>query len=170
MFVCEVNTLGSRTNSFYNSTVLLSSYTSLYGFSSYTKLAECNNSPIPFWASPQCFKTCLLEKGFHTLINGGLFSCPTNVGHHNPPPFGTQHSRGHYFLPPIDVGPPPNPPPLGPSVLTGTPPHVYPLQGTTRRLAHRPVFGSDTICNDLDPLLADIVLFRLSLSSFPSNL
>ena len=125
---------------------------------------------FPFRASPQGFKTRLLGDGFHTLINCGLFSSPTNVGHHNPPPFGAQRPRWHSFLPPIDVGPPPNPPPLGPSVLTGTPPHVYPLRRTARRLAHRLVSGFDNICNGPDPPLADIVLFRLSLSSFPLRL
>ena len=45
---------------------------------------------------------------------------------------------------------------------------VYPLRGTARRLAHCPVSGSDTICNDPDPPLADIVLFELFLSGFPS--
>ena len=44
-------------------------------------------------------------------------------------------------------GLPPNPPPLGPSVLTGTPPRVYPFWGIARSLTHRPVSGSDTICN-----------------------
>ena len=66
--------------------------------------------------------------------------------------------------------PPPNPPPLGPSILTGIPPRVYPLWGTVSSLAHSPVSGFDTICNGLDPPLADIVLFGLSLSGFPSRL
>ena len=39
----------------------------------------------------------------------------------------------------------------GPSVLTGTPPCLYPLRGTTRRLTHRSVSDSDTICNNPDP-------------------
>ena len=66
----------------------------------------------PLQASPQGFKMRLLGEGFHTLINGGLFSSPTHVGHHNPPPFGAQRHRWHSFLPPIDVGPPSNPPPF----------------------------------------------------------
>ena len=37
---------------------------------------------FPFRASPQGFKTRLLGEGFHTLINGGVFSSPTNIGHH----------------------------------------------------------------------------------------
>ena len=60
-------------------------------------------------------------------------------------------------------------PSLGLSVLTGTPPDVHPLQGSTSLLAHRPVFGSDTICNSPRPPLTDIVLFRFSLSDFPAR-
>ena len=36
--------------------------------------------------SPQDYKTRLLGEGFHTLINGVLFSSPTNMGHHNNEP------------------------------------------------------------------------------------
>ena len=32
------------------------------------------------------FKTCLLGRGFHTLIRNISFPSPTNVGSHNPPP------------------------------------------------------------------------------------
>ena len=39
-------------------------------------------------------------------------------------------------------------PPLGPSILTSTPHVSTLLRGTARRLAHQPVSGSDTICND----------------------
>ncbi|KAG7026138.1 hypothetical protein SDJN02_12637, partial [Cucurbita argyrosperma subsp. argyrosperma] len=73
----------------------------------------------------------------------------------------------HSFLPPIDVGLPPNSPSLGSSDLTGTPPRVYPLWRTVRKLTHRPMSSSDTICNAQDPPLADIVLSGLSLSRFP---
>ena len=51
-----------------------------------------------FRTSPQSFRTRLLRECFHTLINGGFFSSPTIVGHHNHP---------HSFLPPINVEPPP---------------------------------------------------------------
>ena len=72
-------------------------------------------------------------------------------------------------------------PPSGPSVLTGTlsflrsmwdcpqihpPPHLGPVS----LLAHRSVFGSDTIYNTPDPPLADIVLFGLSLLGFKTRL
>ena len=85
-----------------------------------------------------------------------------------------------------------NPPPSGPSILAGTlsflqlmwdRPQIYPLwgpasilthrlmsthlRGTARRLTHRPVYGSDTICNAPDPPLANIVLFGLFLPGFP---
>ena len=87
-----------------------------------------------------------------------------------PPPFGAQRSRWHSFLSLIDVGSLPNPPLFEPNVLTGTPSRVYPLRGTARRLAHRPLSSSNTICNGPDPPLADIVLFGLSLSGSPSRL
>ena len=60
---------------------------------------------------------------------------PANVGHHNPllsvpsvlaGTLSFLQSMWDSFLPPINVGLPPNPPPLEPSVLTGTPPRVYP--------------------------------------------
>ena len=74
-----------------------------------------------FRASPQGFKTRLLGEGFHTLLKDVLFSSPTNVGHHNPPP-------------------------SGPSVLVGTrsflqsiwdPLQIHPLWGPASLLAHR---------------------------------
>ena len=40
-----------------------------------------------------------------------------------------------------------------------------PLRGTTRRLAHRPVSSSGTICNGPDPPLVDIVFFGLPLKA-----
>ena len=99
--------------------------------------------------------------------NGGLFSSPTNVGHHNPPPSGSSVIAGTLFFLQSTWDRPQIHPPLGPNVFTGTPPRVYPFRGTARRLTHRPVSGSDTICNDLGPLLADMVFFGLSLSGFP---
>ena len=56
-------------------------------------------------------------------------------------------------------------PPLEPNILTDIPPRVYPIRETAKRLAHRPVSSSDTICNDPDPQLADIVLFGLPLKA-----
>ena len=38
-------------------------------------------------------------------------------------------------------------PSLGPSILTGTPPRVYPFWEIARRLAHHPMSGFDTIYN-----------------------
>ena len=58
-------------------------------------------------------------------------------------------------------------PPLGPASLLAHCLESTFLRVTTRRLAHCSVSGSDTIWNDPDPLLADIVLFGLSLSGFP---
>ena len=60
--------------------------------------------------------------------------------------------------------------PFGTSILPGTPPCVYPLRGTARRMTHHPVSGSNTICNDPEPPLEHIVFFGLSLLGFPSRL
>ena len=60
-------------------------------------------------------------------------------------PFGAQRSRWYSFLPPINVGPPPNPPPLGPASLLAHRFVSTPLRRTARRLAHRLVSSSDTI-------------------------
>ena len=103
---------------------------------------------------------------FFSLVKNVLLPV---VGYHNSPPFRAQCPCWHSFLSPIDVGPPPNPPPSRPNVLASTPPRVYPLWGTTSSLAHRLVSASDTICNGSDPLLAVIVLFGLSLSGFTSR-
>ena len=137
------------------------------------------------WAFPQDFNTRL------------LFSSPTNVGHHNPPPFRTQcprslktltrvccfppqlmwditiHppsgpipfrtqcSRWHSFLSRIDVGPPPNLPLGAQHSYWHTASCLPPFRGTVRRLAHRPVSNSDTICNDPRPPLVGLPLKAL---------
>ncbi|KAG7020816.1 hypothetical protein SDJN02_17504, partial [Cucurbita argyrosperma subsp. argyrosperma] len=124
-------------------------------------------------AGPRSFAECIqvnqLEWVYIMKNEGDLFSSPTNVGHHNPPPSGPSVLAGTRSFIQSNVGPPPNPPPFGVSVLTGTPPRVYPLRGTARRPTHCPVTGSNTNCNDPDSLLADIVLFGLFPSSFPSK-
>ena len=63
----------------------------------------------------------------------------------NPPPFGAQHPCWH---------------------IASCQPPVW---GLASLLAHRPVSGSDTICNGPNSPLADIVLFGSSLSGFPSR-
>ena len=45
-----------------------------------------------------------------------------------------------------------------------------PFGGSASSLAHRPVSDSNTVCNSPSPLLADIVLFGLSLLGFPSKI
>ena len=119
---------------------------------------------FPFRASPQGFKTHLLGKGFHTLINGVSFSS-------QPMWDITIHL------------------PSGPNVLAGTrsflqsmwdPHQIHPLRGPASLLAHRlastpfrnslltgtsPVSDSNTICNGSDPPLADIVHFGLPLKT-----
>ena len=90
------------------------------------------------------FKTRLLGRCFHTLVKNASFSFLTDLGSHN------------LLL-------------SGSSVLASTPPWVHPLRGLASSLAHRPMSGFDTICNSSSPPLTDIVLFRLTLSNFPSK-
>ena len=47
---------------------------------------------------------------------------------------------------------------------------IHPLGDPTSSLAHRPVSGSDIICNIPNPPLADIVPFELSLNVFKMHL
>ena len=102
-----------------------------------------------------------LGEGFHTHINGGLFSSPNNVGHHNPPLFGPSVLAGTLsFLQSIWDRPQIHPL-WGPASLLAHYLVSTPLRRTTRRLAHRPMSGSDTICNGPNLPLADIVLFEL---------
>ena len=107
--------------------------------------------------------------GQRPYIKGVLCSSSTNVGHHNPPSFGTQHSGTRSFS--NWCGTATKSTSLWGLVSLLTHRLVsIPLRGTTRRLAHRPISDSNTICNDPDPPLADIVLFQFSLSGFPSRL
>ena len=80
-------------------------------------------------------------------------------------PFGAQRPYWHtaLWLPPLG-----NSEKAGTS--SGTPPCVYPLSGNSEKASTSLVSGSDTICNDSNPPLADIILFGLSLSCFPSRL
>ena len=39
---------------------------------------------------PSRFKMRILGRDFYTLIKNASFSAPTDVGSHNPPPFGAQ--------------------------------------------------------------------------------
>ena len=112
----------------------------------------------------------MLGRGFHTLIKGVSFSSPTDVGSHNPPPFGTSVlACTRSFL--QSMWAPPNPPPPGPNVLASTSPHVHPLSGLTLLAGTSPgVSGFDTICNSPRPPLADIVLFGLSFKVFKTCL
>ena len=101
----------------------------------------------------------MIGKSLPTLIKGVS-------GSHNPPAFEAQRSRWHSFLSPIDVGPPPNPPPSGPSVFMSTPSvnnlmSTYPIWETASSLAHCPVSDSYIICKSPSSPLANIVLFSL---------
>ena len=122
---------------------------------------------VLFGLTLEVFKTCLLRRGFQTLIKSVSFSSLIDERSHNSPPFRAQRLCWHSFFSPIDLRPPPNPPPFRaqrPYWHTTT---CLPLWGTASSLAHRLVSGSDTICNGPGSLLADIVLFGLSLLSFP---
>ena len=61
------------------------------------------------------------------------------------------------------------PSPLAFSVLIGIPPHVHPPSGLSLLVGTSLNICSDTICNRPNPLLANIVVFGLSLSSFLSR-
>ena len=49
--------------------------------------------PLRIVVSLSVFKTCLLGRGFHTIIRNVLFRPPTDVGSQNPPSLGAQRPR-----------------------------------------------------------------------------
>ena len=112
---------------------------------------------------------CLLGRGFHTLIKNALFSSPTDVGSHDPPPSepnvltDTHSSLQSMWDPPIH-------PLQGPASLRAHQLVSTPLRGSPSSLTHRPMSGSDTIYNNSSSPLAYIVLFGLFLSDFPSKI
>jgi len=94
--------------------------TRLYNGSKRT-ISTCNGPDSPladivlFGLSLSGFSLEALKRvweGFHTLIKGVMLSSPTNVGLSQFTPSG-QHLRWHFSFSPIDVVPPPNPPPFG---------------------------------------------------------
>ena len=112
-------------------------------------------SPLPlladivlFGLSLKVFETRMLGRGFHIFIKGVLFFSPTDVGSHNPSLSGSSVLADICSL-----------------LQSMWDPPILPLRGSASSLAHL-VSDSDTICNSLSPLLADIVLFGLFLSSF----
>ena len=68
----------------------------------------CPFLTFPFEFFLKVFKTCLLGRGFHTLIKNVSFSSPTDVGSHNPLPFGAQRPCWHTTScpPPFRAQPP----------------------------------------------------------------
>ena len=139
------------------------------------------------------FNTRLLGRGFHTLIQGVSFSSPTDVRSHNPPPFKFQRPRWHSMWNPEHIHPLWGPASLLAHEVFGSeticnsshnpppfkfqhprwhsmwnPEHIHPLWGPASLLAHE-VFDSETIYNSSSPLLADIVLFGLSLKIFKTR-
>ena len=89
------------------------------------------NSPSPplvdivlFGLSLKVFKTRLLGRDFHTLINNALFPSPTDVGSHNRPPLRLS----------VFVGTSPDVHSLsGLSILAGTLFGVHPLLAISNR-------------------------------------
>ena len=74
----------------------------------------CNGPPLanivlfgafPFTTPLKVFKTRLVGRDFHTLIESVSFSSTTDVESHNPPPFGVQCPRLHLFLYPFKWDP-----------------------------------------------------------------
>ena len=129
----------------------------------------------------KAFKTRLLERSFHIPIKIVSFSSTTDVGSHNPPPFGasvlactlsrvyprevsTSLQKNVSFSSPTDVRSH-NPPPLGPAFLLAHRLLSTPLRGKTFSLTHRPMSGSDTICNGPSPPLQ--ILSFLGFSALP---
>ena len=116
---------------------------------------------FPFRASPKGFYNGMLGRGFHTQPNQCEISQSTPLS--GPSVLASTRSFLQSMWDPHQIHP-----------LRSQRPYWHtasclPLRGTTSSLAHCPVFGSDTICNGLGPLLADIVLFGLSFSGFPSR-
>ena len=107
----------------------------------------------------------MLGRGFHTLIKGASFSFPTEWDltiHPVREPASSltlisfsNRCGTHQIYPPSRL-----------NILTGTSTHVHPLRGSASLLAHRPVSGSNVICYNSSPPLADMVLFGFFLSGF----
>ena len=123
----------------------------------------------PFWLvtyrhQPHGFKTYLLVRGFHILISNASFPSPIDVRSHNSPP----------WEPSVLAGIPARCLAMIPFVTTqlSFPLWASPQDFKTRLLwrgssptptsvSHRPMTGSDTICNSPSPPLAGIVHFGL---------
>ena len=58
----------------------------------------CPLWPVMYRHQPYGFKTCLLGRGFHTLIRKASFPSPTDVGSHKPPPWGPAPSLAHHSV------------------------------------------------------------------------
>ena len=112
----------------------------------------------------------LLEEDFHTFIKSILFSSPTNVGHHNPPPFGASVLAGthsilqsmwdHYQIHPL----------WGQHPYWHTASCLPPFREQRKGWHIIRCLTLIPFVTTLNPPLADIVLFGLSLSGFPLRL
>ena len=68
-----------------------------HSFPSPTASRYCSLWTFPFRHPLKDLKTCLLRRGFHTLIKNVSFFSPTDVGSHNPLLFGVQRPCRHCF-------------------------------------------------------------------------
>ena len=123
---------------------------------------------VLFQLSRKVFKTHLLGRGFHTLIKNASFSSTIDVRSHNSPPLGPSILTGTHSLLQLMWDPPIHPPFQGPTSLLAHRLVSTPLRRSSSSQAHHPMSSSDIICNSPSPQITDIVLFGLSLSSFPS--
>ena len=74
---------------------LLSAFDTICNTSSSSLTIYCPLWPITYRRKPYSFKTCLLGRSFHTLLRNVSFPSPTDVGSHNPPPWGPASSLTH---------------------------------------------------------------------------
>ena len=133
------------------STILsLSRYTKFQfwqDFAGHNERTNSVNRPSPprvnfclFWASPsglpyKDFETCLLGRGFHTLIKNTLFPVSTDIGSHNPPPLGP-NVLADTHSPLQSMWDPPIHHPSGPAFLLAHRLVSTPLQGSASSLAY----------------------------------
>ena len=109
----------------------------------------CPNLPlvgIVFWTflfgfPIKILKTCLLGRGFHTLVKSVSFSSPTDVRSYNSLPFKAKRTRSllqSMWDPSIN-------PPLGPKSLLAHRLMSTPLRGSTSSMAHCVHSGPNSI-------------------------
>ena len=81
---------------------------------------------VMYRRQPHDFKTYQLGRGFHTLVRNVSFPSPTDVGSHNPSHLVARGFHTNVSFPSRTDVRFHNPSPLGVSILTSTPPYVWP--------------------------------------------